>query len=50
MTDARPYRQALRPDEAMAEIRKGAGTHYDPRMVEALERILLDEGGASTFL
>ena len=50
MTEMRPYRQALRPDEAMAEIRKGAGTHYDPRMVEVLERILQDEGGASTFL
>jgi putative two-component system response regulator len=40
MTEVRPYRQALRPDEAMTEIRKGAGTHYDPRMVEALEGVL----------
>jgi hypothetical protein len=45
MTEERPYRQALRPDEAMTEIRKGAGTHYDPRIVEALERIIQDQGG-----
>jgi GAF domain-containing protein len=44
MTEVRPYRQALGPEEVMNEIRKGAGTHYDPRMVEALERISLDQG------
>jgi putative methionine-R-sulfoxide reductase with GAF domain len=44
MTEVRPYRQALGPEEVMTEIRKGAGTHYDPRMVEALEKISLDQG------
>jgi hypothetical protein len=46
MSEERPYRQALGPKEAMTELCKGAGTHYDPRMVEALERISLNQGGS----
>ena len=39
MTEVRTYRQALGPDEVMAEIRKGAGTPYDPWIVEALDEL-----------
>lgn len=46
MTEGRPYREALQAQEALDEIRKGAGTCYDPRMVEALERISLDQATA----
>lgn len=35
MTSDRPYRQALSPDVACAELQKGKGTHFDPVVVEA---------------
>ena len=34
MTDARPYQPARAPEEAIAEIRRCAGTQFDPRVVE----------------
>ncbi|NOZ25932.1 MAG: GAF domain-containing protein [Nitrospirae bacterium] len=40
MITDRPYKEALSRDEALAEIKKGAGTVYDPKVVEALERVL----------
>ena len=36
MTSARPYRAAYSFDQALLEIRNGAGTQFDPDMVEAL--------------
>ncbi len=36
MTTGRPYRDALPDDEAIAELRRCAGTQFDPRVVEAL--------------
>jgi hypothetical protein len=36
MTADRPYRRALPPDEALAEVMSGAGTQFDPSVVEAL--------------
>ena len=33
MTADRPYRRALTADEARAELRRGAGTQFDPRVV-----------------
>jgi HD-GYP domain-containing protein (c-di-GMP phosphodiesterase class II) len=30
----RPYRKALSPEEAIAEMRAGAGTQFDPNLVE----------------
>jgi two-component system, cell cycle response regulator len=35
MTGGRPYREARTPDEALAELRRGAGTQFDPAVVDA---------------
>jgi GAF domain-containing protein len=40
MTSERPYGKKLSKDEALEEIRKGAGSIYDPRVVSALEKVL----------
>jgi HD-GYP domain-containing protein (c-di-GMP phosphodiesterase class II) len=36
MTCDRPYRMAMDPDDALEEIRAGAGTQFDPAVVRAL--------------
>ncbi|UCB43219.1 MAG: PAS domain S-box protein [Dehalococcoidales bacterium] len=35
MTSPRPYRSALSTDEAVEEVRQGAGTQFDPEVVQA---------------
>jgi diguanylate cyclase (GGDEF)-like protein/putative nucleotidyltransferase with HDIG domain len=40
MTADRPYRRALSPGEARAELHRGAGTQFDPAVVAAFERVL----------
>jgi hypothetical protein len=40
MIDERPYRKAFTKDEALAEMKKGAGSLYDPGVVAALEEVL----------
>jgi len=40
MTSERPYRSALGIDEAIEELRQGAGRQFDARVVEALLRIV----------
>ncbi len=40
MTTDRPYRRALGHDQAVAELATGAGTQFDPVVVEALLRLL----------
>lgn len=35
MTQDRPYRKALTPDQARGEIERNAGTQYDPKVVQA---------------
>jgi diguanylate cyclase (GGDEF)-like protein/PAS domain S-box-containing protein len=36
MTSGRPYKKAISPEEAKTELRRCAGTQFDPRVVEAL--------------
>jgi putative nucleotidyltransferase with HDIG domain len=36
----RPYRKALTKEEAIAELKKGSGTQFDPRVVEVFLRIV----------
>ena len=40
MTTSRPYRPALAPEEAYAELRNHAGAKYDPEVVDALLDLL----------
>jgi HD-GYP domain-containing protein (c-di-GMP phosphodiesterase class II) len=40
MTSDRPYRKALPLEVARAELHACAGTHFDPRVVDALDAIL----------
>lgn len=40
MITDRPYRKALPPWEALAELEKGAGSKFDPVVVDAFKRVL----------
>jgi len=40
MTTDRPYRKALTVEEAVKELKKGAGTQFDPHLVEIFMSIL----------
>jgi HD-GYP domain-containing protein (c-di-GMP phosphodiesterase class II)/signal transduction histidine kinase len=40
MTSERPYRKALAQEEALQEIKEGAGRIFDPAVVEALYEVL----------
>jgi len=44
MTSNRPYRRALGRDTAAAELRRGAGTQFDPRVVNTVLKLLSDRG------
>jgi response regulator RpfG family c-di-GMP phosphodiesterase len=39
MTSARPYRRALPHDVALAEVLRGKGVHFDPRVITAFAAI-----------
>lgn len=43
MTSDRPYRKALPVEEAVAELRRGSGRQFDPRLVKVFME-LVDEG------
>ena len=47
MASTRPYRSALGVDRALDEIRRGAGTRFDPDVVEACVRLVTN--GAMRF-
>ena len=40
ITTDRPYRAGRSADEALAELRRCAGTHFDPTVVDALARVV----------
>ena len=40
MIEERPYRKAFTREEALEEIKKGAGSLFDPKVVTALEEVL----------
>jgi HD-GYP domain-containing protein (c-di-GMP phosphodiesterase class II) len=42
MTTDRPYRARLEADEACDRLRRGAGTQFDPAVVEAVLRVVSD--------
>lgn len=42
MTSDRPYRPALAAEEALAELRRGAGSQFDPHVVEVLLGVLAE--------
>jgi diguanylate cyclase (GGDEF)-like protein/putative nucleotidyltransferase with HDIG domain len=51
MTSQRPYRQALSDAEARAELQRGAGSQYDPQVVEMFLHVLdADERGQAPVL
>jgi len=39
MTSSRPYREPLPEEQALSELRRAAGTQFDPRVVAAFEQI-----------
>ena len=43
MTTDRPYRKAMRREDALAEIRDNAGSQFDPTVAAALERVVMSD-------
>jgi len=48
MTTDKDYRKAISIDEALDEMKRNVGTHYDPEVVEALEKVIIDENTYTT--
>jgi putative nucleotidyltransferase with HDIG domain len=46
MTTDRPYRKAMSQADAVAELRGNSGTQFEPRVVEALERVIENDVAA----
>jgi len=44
MTEERPYRRAMTSEDAISELRRCAGTQFDPVVVEALISAYIDAG------
>ena len=44
MTSHRPYRKALPEEEAMSRLIEGAGTQWDPQMVQQFVKFLRSNG------
>lgn len=50
MTSYRPYREALGLDKALEELKIGAGTKYDPKIVEAVFKLIKDNHGKAFWV
>jgi HD-GYP domain-containing protein (c-di-GMP phosphodiesterase class II)/uncharacterized membrane protein len=48
LTSTRSYRAGWDPAQAVAHIRAGRGTHFDPGVVDALVRVLVNRGLPAT--
>lgn len=48
MVSERPHSVAMRPARAMEELRRGAGSQFDPAAVDAFERVAVDRGLLAT--
>jgi signal transduction histidine kinase/HD-GYP domain-containing protein (c-di-GMP phosphodiesterase class II) len=46
MTSGRPYREPLDAGESVAELRRCAGTQFDPRVVDEFARVLAEQAGS----
>jgi HD-GYP domain-containing protein (c-di-GMP phosphodiesterase class II) len=46
MTTGRPYREPDSEEDAVAELKRCAGTQFDPRVVEEFLRLLVDRSAA----
>ncbi|MEJ2520127.1 MAG: HD domain-containing phosphohydrolase, partial [Desulfuromonadales bacterium] len=46
ITSMRPYQKAQAKREAIRELRRSAGTHFDPRVVRAFIQAIGDEPNA----
>jgi diguanylate cyclase (GGDEF)-like protein len=44
MVSERPYSVAMRPPRALEELRRGAGSQFDPEVVAAFERVAVRRG------
>lgn len=44
LTRDRPFRRGLAPEAALKEIQTHTGTQFDPRVVQALQQVLVDDG------
>ena len=42
MTTDRPYRKRLAKEEALRRLDEGAGTQFDPRIVDVCKRVLAE--------
>ena len=47
MTSPKAWRPAMTRDEAIKELVKGAGTQFDPRVVEAFLSVLESQGAVA---
>ncbi|WP_069998495.1 PAS domain S-box protein [Cellulosilyticum sp. I15G10I2] len=44
MTSERPYRKALSKEAAMEELKKNAGTQFDPDMIYVFDKVIFKDG------
>ena len=49
MTSDRPYRKALRLEDALAELNRESGAQFDPAVVAALKQALAGRGGGEAI-